>query len=278
MRALTIARFTVAEAVKRRLVVTGTLVSALFAALFIAGFSLLDARGDGPAETALSAFGSTLLTVFGLYSVYFLAGLLAVLLGVGAVSGEIDAGTLHAVLARPLRRRDYLVGRWLGLTAILALYVTFMAGGLLLAAHLIAGYTALNPLMAIGLLAVQAAAMLSLALLGSTVLPTLANGVVVLSLFGLAWLGGIIATVGRALDNAAMTTLATAVGVAVPSDMVWRAASYFAQSPLLLAAGDVPGIPFASSHPPSAALVAWGVAYPAVVLGLAALAFARRDL
>lgn len=278
MKVLAIARLTLAEAVKRRLVVAGALLSLLFAALFVAGFSLLDARAEGPAGTVLSSFASTVLTVLGLYGVSFLAGLLALLLGVGAISGEIDAGTLDALLARPLRRGEYLVGRWLGLLAILTLYVTFLAGGLLVAARLIAGYTALNPWAAVALLTLQAAVLLSLALLGSTVLPTLANGVVVLSLFGLAWLGGIIASVGRAIGNTAMTTLATVVGVAVPSDTVWRAASYFAQSPLLRAAGEIPAVPFAASEAPPPGLVAWAVVYPAAVLALAALAFSRRDL
>jgi hypothetical protein len=34
--------------------------------------------------------------------------------------------------------------------------------------------------------------LLAVCLLGGTVLPTLANGIVMLALFGLAWLGGII--------------------------------------------------------------------------------------
>lgn len=278
MTVLAIARFTLSEAVKRRLVVAGTLVSALFAALFVVGFSFLDARGQGPAGTVLSAFASTFLTVLGLYTVYFLAGLLALLLAAGAISGEIDAGTLHGVLARPVTRAQYVLGRWLGLVALVVVYVAFMAGALLLSARAIAGYTALNPWAAVALLVVQAVALLSLALLGSTVLPTLANGIVVLSLFGLAWLAGIIGTVGRALDNAAMTSLATAVGVAVPSDMVWRGASYYAQSGLLAAAGELGGIPFASASPPGPLVIAWALVYPLLLVVAAAGVLSRRDL
>lgn len=278
MTVLAIARFTLTEALNRRLVAAGALVSVVFAALFVAGFWFLDTRAQGPAGTVLSGFASTFLTVLGLYSVYFLAGLLALLLAAGAIAGEIDAGTLHAVLARPVSRAQYVLGRWLGLVALVAVYVTFLAGALLLSARVIAGYTALNPWAAVALLVVQAVALLSLALLGSTVLPTLANGIVVLSLFGLAWLGGIIGTIGRTLGNPAMTTLATAVGVAVPSDMVWRGASYYAQSGLLAAAGELGGVPFASASPPEPLVVAWALAYPLLLVAAAAGVLARRDL
>lgn len=278
MIVVAITRLTLAEAVKRRLVVAGTLVSLLFAALFVAGFAFLDARTDDPAGTVVSMVASTLLTVFGLYSVYFLAGLLAVLLAAGAVSGEIDAGTLQAVLARPVSRGQYVLGRWLGLVVLVAAYVVLMAGTLFVAARLIAGYTAVHPWAAVALLVLQAVALLSLALLGSTVLPTVANGIVVLSLFGLAWLGGIIGTLGRTLGNTAMTTLATVVGVAVPSDTVWRGASYYAQSGLLAAAGELGAVPFVAADPPGLPVLAWSVAYPLLLVVAAAVALSRRDL
>lgn len=280
MKVLAVARLTLAEAAKRRLLLTGGLVSLAFVALFLAGFWFLDDRAGGGAGAAglLSALASTLLTIFGLYAVYFLTGLLSVFLAAGAVSGDVDSGALHAILARPLSRAEYLLGRWAALAVLVTGYVTVMAATLLTAAWAFADYVALDPWAAVGLLALQAICLLSLALLGSTLLSTVANGVAVLSLFGLAWLGGIVGSIGRSVGNDALATLATVVSVAVPSDALWRAASYFAQSPLLLAAGEVPGIPLASAAPPSAAVVAWGVAYPVVALGLAVVVFSRRDL
>lgn len=277
MKVLAVARLTLAEAAKRRLLVTGGAVSVAFVGLFLAAFWFLDARA-GSGAGMLSALASTLLTVFGLYTVYFLTGVLAVFLAAGAVSGDVDSGTLHAVLARPLSRAQYLLGRWLALAVLVTGYVAVMAAALLAAARVFGDYVALDPWATAGLLALQAVCLLSLALLGSTLLPTVANGATVLALFGLAWLGGVVGSVGRSLGNEALVTLATVVTVAVPSDALWRAASYFAQSPLLLAAGQIPGIPLASTVPPSAGVVAWGVAYPLVALGLAVFVFSRRDL
>jgi len=277
VKVLAVARLTLAEAAKRRLLLTGGLVSLAFVGLFLAAFWFIDTRATTP-EGVMSALASTFLTIFGLYTIYFLTGVLSVFLAAGAVSGDVDNGILHAILARPLSRAQYLFGRWAGLAALVTGYVAVMGGSLLVAAWLFADYVALDPWATMGLLALQALCLLSLALLGSTLLPTVANGVAVLALFGLAWLGGIIGGVGRSVGNETLATIATVVGVAVPSDALWRAASYFAQSPLLLVAGEIPGIPFASTVPPSAAVVTWGLAYPLVALGFAVLAFSRRDL
>ena len=118
-------------------------------------------------------------------------------------------------------------------------------------------------------------------------MPTLANGVVVFTLLGLAWLAGIIEFVGRLLASApdstgsnAMLNVGTAVSLLVPSDALWRGASYYLASPTLLAALGTSrgGIPFFSALPPTPALIWWALGYVVVVLGGAVLAFRARDL
>lgn len=277
MRVLAIARLTLVEAAKRRLLLAGTVMGLAFVALFFVAFWLLDGRGEGP-DGALSEVGATFLTVFGLYAVYFLTGVMAVFLAAGTISNDTETGVLHALLARPISRAQYVVGRWLGLSVLMAAYVAFMAVALLAASWLFADYIALNAAAAVALLVLQTMVLLSLALLGSTVLPTVANALGVLALYALAWMAGIVGNIGRSIDNDAMVLVGTLVTAVVPSDAVWRAASYFAQSPLLLSAAQVPGVPFASSGPPPAPWIAWGALYPLVVLGLAALVFSRRDL
>jgi Cu-processing system permease protein len=132
----------------------------------------------------------------------------------------------------------------------------------------------------VALMALASVVLLTLGLFGSTQLPTLANGVVVFSLFGLAWLAGIIEFVGNVLSNQAMVNLGIAVSLLVPSDALWRAASYYLQSPAVLAlAGPAGGgIPFASNTPPSVPFVVWTLLYPLVFLLAAIFTFSRRDL
>lgn len=284
MRAFAIARFTLQEAVSRRLVLAGLLLSAAFLALYALGASFLfgkavenaAGRRDPSLETLLAG---VILATLGLYAVHFLSSFVALFLSVGAISGEIDAGTLHAVLARPIRRVEFVLGRWLGLALLVTAYVVVMAGALLLLSRLIAGYETPEPGRVIGFMAFGALLLLTLSLAGSAYLPTLANGVVVFSLFGLAWLAGIIEFVGGGLSNPSMVNLGIGVSLLVPSDGLWRAASYYAQSPALLAVASTRLMnPLSSLTPPATPFVIWSAAYVLLALGVAVAGFARRDL
>jgi Cu-processing system permease protein len=292
---LVVARWTLLEARRRRLLLAGLVLSVAFVALFAVGFALLysgqerdlaqaGALGGGPeAREELLAI-STILVVLGLYGVQFLAALLGLFLGVASVSPEIDSGALHAVLARPLGRLQYLLGRFLALAGLLAAYVVVMSAALLLVARVVAGYQPGDAPRAVGLMVLEVLILLAVSLLGSTVLPTLANGVVMLVLFGLAWLGGIIGFVSTIPPgNELLANLGTAVSLLLPADAVWRGASYHVLSPSLLAAtsfaaGDDVGLPFGSTAPMTPAMLAWALAYPLACLALAAAAFRRRDL
>jgi Cu-processing system permease protein len=295
MSVLVVARWTVLEARRRRLVLAGVVLSVAFVALFAVGFALLyasqerdlaeaGALGSGlEAREELLAM-STILVILGLYGVQFLAALLGLFLGVASVSPEIDSGALHAVLARPLGRLQYLLGRFLALAGLLVTYVVVMSAALLLVARAVAGYQPGDATRAVALMVLEVLILLAVSLLGSTVLPTLANGVVMLALFGLAWLGGIIGFISTIPPgNELMANLGTAVSLLLPADAVWRGASFHVLPPSFLAAtsfanGEDVGLPFGSTAPMAPAMLAWALAYPLACLSLAVAAFRRRDL
>lgn len=284
MHALTIARFTVHEAISRKLVLSAAVLSLLFLGLYVLGFSFVFTqappfRGGRTPSSTETATAGTMLTVLGLYAVHFLSSFVALFLTVGAISSEIDSGTLHAVLARPIRRADVILGRWLAYSGLIGVYVGVMGGTILLLAWLIAGYEAFDPIRAIGLMAFGAILLLTVSLFGSTLFSTLANGVVSFTLFGMAWLGGIIEFTGGIVQNESMVSLGIAVSLLIPSDAIWKAASFYAQSPLFLAVSGTRGqIPFIGAAPPTTALIVWALGHAILFLALAVRSFGRRDL
>jgi ABC-type transport system involved in multi-copper enzyme maturation permease subunit len=283
MHALTIARFTIHEAISRRLLLSAAILSLVFLVLYAFGFSLLFKQEIAEARRAPSsneiAVAGTILTVLGLYAVHFLSSFVALFLTVGAISSEIDSGTLHAVLARPIRRADVVVGRWLAYAGLIGLYVLVMGGSILGFAWLMTGYQAFDTARTLGLMVLGALVLLTVSLFGSTIFSTLANGVIAFTLFGLAWLGGLVEFIGAMVQNDGMVNLGIVISLLVPSDAIWKAASFYAQSPLFLAIGGARGqIPFIGAAPPTASLVAWALAYPVVFLLLAVRSFSRRDL
>ena len=270
-----VARMTLHEAVRRKLVLAGGILSVAYLGLFATGVILAERNGG-----VVDAFAASAMTSLGLYALRFLGAFLALVVAVGAISSEIESGALLALLARPLSRRAYLLGRWIALTGLVTSYVVVMAAALMLIARVTIGFEPTSGAGTVALMAFESVLLLSLALYGSTRMSTVANGVVVFGLFALSWVAGFIELIGSLIDNAAMTNVGIAVSLLLPADALWRGASYYSQSPLLLAqqlgADDV--IPFFGSAPPAPALLAWSAAYVAACLVLAVRRFTRRDL
>lgn len=282
MTALVIARHSLAELRSRRLVPTIAVLSVAFVALFAAGFSALYSRAEAAAgaDPELLVVAGAIMTVLGLYAVHFVTAFLAMFVAVGAVSSPLASGTLHAVLARPISRASWLAGRWSSLVLLVVVYPALMAAALLAVARLVAGYGPVGPLRAAGLLALEGVVLVSLALWASSRWSTVTSGVVVFSLFGLSWLAGIIEFVGDMLGNRVMQTIGIMVSLVIPTDALWRGASFYLQSPafVALSSGQQGGIPFAGTAPPTSAMIGWAVAYSAVLLLWATHHFSRRDL
>lgn len=69
----------------------------------------------------------------GLTAVSLFGVVIAIFIGIGLVSKEIEKRTLYTVLSRPVRRWEFVVGKFFGLTGTLVVNTFFMAIGLFLA-------------------------------------------------------------------------------------------------------------------------------------------------
>jgi Cu-processing system permease protein len=78
----------------------------------------------GIEQTVIVSLGLSAISVIGL--------LISVFIGVALVSKEMDKRTLYALLAKPVRRWEFLLGKFAGLVFTLAVNTAVMALGLLL--------------------------------------------------------------------------------------------------------------------------------------------------
>lgn len=266
------------EAASRRILAVGVIVSVLFIGLFwlayAMGFSSLSGDLDNPQDRVI---GATIMTVLGLYAVQFLAAFLAILLSTGAVAAEIDSGRALAVLARPVSRRSWLAQRAAAFAGLAVVYVVVMTASVLAIANGIGGFAAIDPARAIGLLVLEVVLLAVLGVALSTRLSAIAAGVVVVVGYGLAWLAGIIEFVAATLGNEGLERVGIGISLVLPSDALWRGASFYLQSPVVMLAGGVE-LPFASLEPPSPWLIAWSLGYLLVLALLAVRTLDRRDL
>jgi hypothetical protein len=71
----------------------------------------------------------------------------SVVLGATSLYRELELKTIFPILARPIRRPEYLVGKYLGTLCTIAVFVAANSGVLLLSLALMAGTSAAGPLL-----------------------------------------------------------------------------------------------------------------------------------
>lgn len=103
----------------------------LFAVLIVASALLFGQISIGIEKIILINLGLSAVSIFGL--------VIAIFIGIQLVSKEIEKRTLYTVLARPVRRWEFIVGKFFGLAGTLVVNTFFMAigffGALLYLAH-----------------------------------------------------------------------------------------------------------------------------------------------
>jgi hypothetical protein len=134
----------------------------------------------------------------------------AAFFGSPAIATDLESGVAQAMLARPLPRASYLLGRWLGLAVVIVGYA--VASGLLAigAVAWASGYLPPDPLLPVAFLAAQALVLLSFTVLLSTRLPPIAGGAIAVVAYGLGWMAGVLGKIGAALDATGLVTLSDA--------------------------------------------------------------------
>jgi len=283
---LVIARLTVQESSRRRL-----LLALMILTLIVVGFS---AWGFNKITTVTNSSGQTLptqqvdlITSQLLIVVTFMfSGVLALSAAVVAgplISSEVESGLLLSMLARPLRRSEVVLGKWLGLGILVAAYAAGAASLELAAVDWATGYLPPHPIELTLFVAAEGLVLLSLGLLLSTRLSGITAGVIALVAWLMGWIAGVVGDIGTGLQNQALENVGVVSHLVLPSDGLWRGAIYAMEPDSLIAAMRAAGTfgranPFAAVDPPPVPFLLWVVAWFVLVLGLSIWSFRRREI
>jgi ABC-2 type transport system permease protein len=276
---LTVAGLTLKEAGRRRVLRSLAGLTVLLLALSAWGFTRLDAEFGGLTSGEAKMAASTVLNLV-MFGLSLIAALGTAFLAGPTLAGESESGVALAMLARPIRRSSVLIGKWLGLVTFGGGFVAVAGLAQLVIVRVTIGYWPPRPVTGLALLAAQAAALLTLGLLLSTVISPMASGVVAVGLFGATWIAGVVGSVGDALGNDSVARVGTVSRMLLPTDGLWRGAMNAFQDPSLFSrfTDGLDESPFLSEASLTVTYLAWAAVWTAVVLGLAGLSFQRRDL
>ncbi|HWG94632.1 MAG TPA: hypothetical protein VNU66_10450 [Mycobacteriales bacterium] len=279
---LTVAGLTLREAARRRVLLALAVLTLLLLALSAWGFSRVAAESGGSALTSGEArLTASILLNLVMFGLSLVAALGTAFLAGPTLAGETESGIALAVLARPVRRSAFLLGKWLGLVAFGSGFIVVAGLAQMVVVRLTTDYWPPRPAVALVLLAGQTVVLLTLAVLLSTAVSPMASGVVAVGLFGTTWVAGVVGGIGASLGNEAVARVGTVSRVLLPTDGLWRGAMNALQDPsALLFFGDDGGqaFPFLSVAPLTPAYLAWAALWTAMVWGVAAATFVRRDL
>ena len=280
-----ISRLTVKEASRRRLLLALLILTFLVIALNGWGFERLTTITDHgrPIPTGeMRTIASTLLILV-MFMFSFVLALSAAFVSAPAISSEVESGVSLSILARPVRRADVVIGKWLGLAALVALYTVGASILELLVVRWTTGYHPAHPVEMVAYLIGEGVALLTLTILFSTRLSAITGGVVSVVLFGITWMAGVVGNFGIAFDNQAVMSVGTVSRFLLPTDGLWRGANYSLEPPEFIAATVAGGrgaraFPFFVPDPPGTAYVVWVAIWIALILGLALWSFRRREV
>ena len=278
---VTIAALTLREASRRRVLLALAVLTVVLLALSGWGFSrLAEESGAGTLTSGEARLAGSMLLNLVMFGFSLIAALGTAFLAGPTLSGETESGIALAVLARPIRRSAVLLGKWLGLVVFGSGFVALAGLAQCLIVRLTVDYWPPQLAAALALLAAQTVVLLTLAVLLSTAVSPMASGVVAVGLFGATWVAGVVGGVGAALGNAGVARVGTVSRMLLPTDGLWRGAMHGFQDPALLAqlGPAFEGHPFLSEAPLTAAYLAWAAVWVAMVWGLAAASFLRKDL
>jgi ABC-type transport system involved in multi-copper enzyme maturation permease subunit len=280
---LTIAKLTIGEAARRRVLWILVILALVAVGLTAWGVSALvaGAREDGIGELEIKFVVSQIL-IFIAFMFGFVLVMTAAFFGSPAIASDLESGVAQSMLARPLRRSSYLLGRWLGLAVVIVGYAVASGALAIGAVGLVTGYLPPDPVLPIAFLAGQALVLLSLTVLLSTRLPPIAGGAIAVVAYGLAWMAGVLGKIGLAMGTTTLISVGDAVRYLLPTDALWQGVVFGLEPSFVINAVEDEFIarssPFFADMPPSPAIVAWSAIWIVLVLALAVNQLRRREL
>lgn len=142
--------------------------------------------------------GATILSL-GFFFAGFALSFLSIFSSVAAVTGEAEHGILQSVLARPLPRYKWMIGRWGGFTLFGLSYACILFATILFITWFHTGLTIefITGIKCFLLFVSVVPLLVTLSMLGSCWLSPLGNGIGMTLLYGMGWLGGMIEKVNQ---------------------------------------------------------------------------------
>ena len=240
-----------------------------FAVLMMGASFLIGQLTAGQDVKIIKDLGLAAISVFGLF--------IAVFIGIGLVSKEVEKRSIYGLLAKPIRRRDLVLGKYAGLLLTLAVNLTVMTIALYAVLAVISWQIAptvqqawdrpaldVRLVRAVAMTFVELAVVTAIALFFSTFSTPMLSAALTFGLFIAGRFSGDLRNFDQAVDSPAAAALTTALYWILPN-----------LAPFDVRSSIVHGVPVTAGYLAISSL--YGVIYSAALLVAATFIFSRRD-
>lgn len=252
-RIISIAKNTFREAIRDRILYN----LVLFVLLITACAVLLGELTDGQEARTIVNIGLNAMLLFGVF--------IAIFVGVGLVSKEIEKKTVYSIFAKPIHRSEFILGKYFGLCLTLLVNTAIMGVGVMAALIYVGGTSLLASLWgAVGLIFLELTIVTAVAILFSSFSTPSLSALLTFLVFLIGHLSASLRDLGATLGSAVARFVLDAIYYLMPNLAIY---SFRTEAAIGM------------TVPPN--MFAWAIAYAAVyvaiVLTITIAIFGRRN-
>ncbi|MDP4183520.1 MAG: ABC transporter permease [Bacillota bacterium] len=282
---MTIAFTTFKEAVRKKLFLLVGILTFIYLSLFtiIVHFYVKDMNNNSFGNTIqIMEVASQLISVLGFYFSSMLVALLTIVASVSAISSEVENGTIHSIITKPIKRYEYILGKYIGLGILSGVYAALLFILVILITK-VQGLPVTDTMEMSGLVKgmgffiLQPLVILSLAIFGSSSLKSLTNGIIVVSIYILGLIGSMMEQIGSIIKNDSLYKFGILSSLISPFDLIYRKMLSVVFSGVIISNPMTGGLDSGTTSPSIWMMFYIGI-YLVGLLILAVLKFNKRDI
>jgi len=282
---LAIALSTFKEAVRKKIVVIIGILTVMYLIVFsiLMHYTFDHMRRINVDKMIVLANAAGFVSILGFYFSSMVVAFVTIMASVGAVSSDIESGIIHAVITKPIKRTEYVMGKFIGLAVLTIGYSTFLYVFLVLI-NLVLNIPPLNAIgpvtfsKGLALFWFEPLALLSLCIFGSVTLKTLNNGIVVIGIYIMGMVGGMMEQIGAVAKLEGLVKWGILISFVSPFESIYRKMISVIYHSISIMGSNLAGPFFMSGNVPSIWMMVYALAFSVVLVLLALRKFNRKDI
>lgn len=170
---------------------------------------------------------SSVISILGFYFSSMLVAFLTIMLSIGIISSEVESGTILTILTKPIRRSEYILGKYLGTGTLIVLYSAFIYISVI-AISTVSGISIVETFGVASLskgflfFILQPLTILALSIYGGTKFKTLSNGILVIFIYMVGLIGGVMEQAGAIANKSSLTTIGIIASLISPFETIYK--------------------------------------------------------